>query len=63
MSEYRYRHFTIRTGLSDLCFAAGSAAPGEQFPDFDLPTTDGGRVRKTDFVGERPMFMVAASFT
>jgi hypothetical protein len=63
MSEYRYRHFTFGTLLQDMYFTADSPAPGEPFPDFDLPTTDGDRVRKADYVGRRPMFMVAASFT
>jgi len=63
VSDYRYRHFTFRTLLHDMRFPAGSPAPGEPFPDFDLPTTDGGRLRKADLVGQRPMFMVAASFT
>jgi hypothetical protein len=63
MSDYRYRHFTFDTLIEEMYFAAGSPAPGEPFPDFDLPTTDGGRICKNDYVGRRPMFMVAASFT
>lgn len=63
MAGYRYRHFTFRTLLHDMRFPAGSPAPGEPFPDFDLPTTAGERLRKADIVGQRPMFIVAASFT
>jgi peroxiredoxin len=32
-------------------------------PDFDLPTTDGGRVRKHDFVGQRPLLLTFGSVT
>lgn len=63
MSDYRYRHFSVGTLIEDMFFRIGSPAPGEPFPDFDLPTTDGGRIRKQDYVGRRPMFMVAAAFT
>lgn len=63
MTDYRYCHFTLETLIEEMYFAASSPAPGEPFPDFDLPTTDDGRIRKADYVGRRPMFMVAASFT
>lgn len=63
MAAYRYRHFNLGALLEDLRFPPGSPAPGEPFPDFDLPTTDGGRLGKADIVGKRPMFMVAASYT
>lgn len=63
MSRYRYRHFSPRVLLDDLRFPAESPAPGQPFPDFDLPTTDSDRVRKDDFVGRQPMLMVAASYT
>lgn len=32
-------------------------------PDFDLPTTDGGRIRKEDFVGRCPLLLTFASIT
>lgn len=62
-SAYRYRHFALPVLLEDMRFAGRAPTPGEPFPDFDLPTTDGRRLRKADFVGRRPMFMVAASYT
>lgn len=37
--------------------------PGEQMPDFDLPTTDGDRLRKADFVGVRPLLLTFGSVT
>jgi hypothetical protein len=63
LMEYRYEHFTVRTLLSEIRFLAGSPGPGAPFPDFDLPTVDGGRLRKADLIGRRPMFLVAASYT
>lgn len=63
MSDYRYRHFTFGTLIEDMYFAAGSPPPGEPFPEFDLLTTEDERIRTADYVGQRPMFMVAASFT
>lgn len=63
MSDYRYDHFTFGTLVEDMFFAVGSPAPGERFPDFDLPSTEGGRISSADYIGRRPMFMVAASFT
>jgi hypothetical protein len=62
-SAYRYQHFSLPVLLEDMRFAVRAPTPGEAFPDFDLPTTDGRRLRKADFVGRRPMFMVAASYT
>jgi Iodothyronine deiodinase len=32
-------------------------------PDFDLPTTDGGRIRKSDFVGRKPLLLAFGSVT
>jgi hypothetical protein len=61
-SEYRYRHFFPRLVVEDMNFHDGPK-PGEPMPDFDLPLVAGGRVRKADFVGERPLFLTFASVT
>lgn len=45
-----------------MAFRAGPR-PGEPMPDFDLPNTDGGRVRKSDFVGRQPLLMSMGSVT
>ncbi len=60
--EYRYQHFTRELLFEDLAWRGG-APVGEQMPEFDLPTTDGGRVRKADFVGVRPMLLSFGSVT
>jgi hypothetical protein len=59
---YRYEHFRRKLLAADMAFPGGPA-PGREMPDFDLPTTDGGRVRKADFVGHRPLLLAFASFT
>lgn len=60
--QYRYPRFKRGILFDDLAFRGGPL-PGQQMPDFDLPTTDGGRIRKGDFVGRRPLLLVLASIT
>ncbi|MDQ4105629.1 MAG: hypothetical protein M3157_00430 [Actinomycetota bacterium] len=60
--EYRYPHFKRQLLAEDLAFEQGPS-PGEPMPDFELSTTDGGRVSKSDFVGERPLLLVFSSYT
>jgi hypothetical protein len=43
-------------------FRAGPRV-GDPMPSFDLPTTDGGRIRKDDFVGFRPLVLAMGSAT
>lgn len=60
--SYRYEHFTRKLLAADMKFLGGPE-PGQPMPDFDLPTTDGDRVRRSDFVGSRPLLVAFASFT
>ncbi len=60
--EYRYPHFKRELLLEDMAFRRGPA-PGEPMPDFDVPTTDGDRVRKQDFVGRRSLLLTFGSVT
>lgn len=60
--EYRYARFRRELLKEDAAFSAGPA-PGDPMPDFDLPTADGGRVRKEDFTGHRPLLLILASYT
>jgi hypothetical protein len=60
--QYRYPHFKREILIEDLSFHGGPY-PGQQLPDFDLPTTDGNRIRKRDFVGQRPLLFTLASIT
>lgn len=60
--DYRYPHFTRQILMRDMAFRRGPR-PGEPMPDFDLPTTADGRVRKRDFVGRRPLLLTCTSIT
>jgi len=60
--DYRYPHFKRALLAEDTAFHGGPT-PGSLLPDFDLPTTDGGRVRQADFVGQRPLLLLFGSIT
>lgn len=64
MSQVPYRYPAFRRELlyHDVSFEKGPA-PGQPFPDFDLPTTDGGRITRRDTIGGRPLLMVFSSYT
>jgi Iodothyronine deiodinase len=61
-TEYRYDHFTRRRLEEDRAFQAGRE-PGWQMPDFELPTVSGGRLRRSDFIGRRPVLLTFGSLT
>ncbi len=58
----RYPHFHTRLLAEDMRFQAGPR-PGEDMPDFDLPTVDGGRVTRSDFVSRTPLLLTMGSVT
>jgi hypothetical protein len=60
--KYRYPRFERERLLEGLYFGGGPS-PGRPMPEFDLPTTDGGRLSKSDFVGRRPLLLTFASIT
>jgi Iodothyronine deiodinase len=60
--RYRFERFRRQQLSDDLHFSAGKE-PGWQVPDFDLPTTTGGRVKKSDFQGRRPVLFTFGSLT
>ena len=60
--EYSYPHFNLDILIEDMSFHGGPY-PGQQLPDFDLPTTDGAHIRKRDFVNRRPLLLTFASIT
>ena len=62
MPGYRVDRFTKAMLAEDRAFQAGRE-PGWTMPDFDLPTVAGGRVRKSDFMGRRPVLLTFASLT
>lgn len=61
-SDYRYKHFTTKLLFQDLRFHSSSLRPGDAFPEFDLPTADGGHFASRDVL-ERPLLVVTGSMT
>ena len=59
--EYAYEHFSRSLLRQDLSFGEGPK-PGDTLPAFDLPTADGGRLRKSDLAG-RPALLNFGSIT
>lgn len=51
---YRYPHFR-RELMAEGASFAGGPAPGEPMPEFDLPTSGGGRLRKAIVVHQRAL--------
>lgn len=60
--DYRYPHFSRELLREDATFQSGPW-PGDPLPNFDLPTADGGRVRRSDFIDKRPLLLTLGSFT
>lgn len=60
--RYQYSHFRSEVMQEDTSFVQGPR-PGERFPDFELPTTDGERLRKSDLIGRKPVLVTFASIT
>lgn len=61
-TRYRYPHFRASLLAEDSSFSGG-VAPGGRFPDFDLPTTGGGRATSRELLGDRPLFVYFGSVT
>lgn len=59
---YRSAHLQHEMIEEEMGFHGGPV-PGEPMPDFELPTTDGGVVRKSDYIGRIPVLMVMNSIT
>lgn len=62
MGPYRYEHFSLKHVPEQLRFRQGPR-PGEQMPEFTLQTTDGEWIRRSDFLGWKPLLLVFASIT
>jgi hypothetical protein len=60
--EYDYRSFRLPRLLDDISFQGGPE-PGDPFPDFDLPTTDEGRVTLPRLLRRGPALITMGSFT
>lgn len=62
LMPYRYPRFKREILFKDAAFRGGPS-PGQPMPDFDVPAIDGGRVRKSDYTGDRPLLLTFASIT
>jgi len=62
-SKYRYDRVTMGILMSDFAFSKDSAAPGDQFPNFQVASTDGEMIAKEHFLGKRPLLVVFGSTT
>ncbi|MBA3623178.1 MAG: redoxin domain-containing protein [Methylibium sp.] len=62
-ADYGYRHVTPKVLFEDLGFSDDAPRPGDPLPSFDLPLTDGGRLRSDDLLGGKPVLFVTGSFT
>lgn len=60
--EYDYPAFRRPHLLGDAAFGSGPY-PGEPFPDFDLPTVDGGRITRAELLERGPALITLGSFT
>ncbi len=61
--RYRYDHLQLRLVLRDLYFTRDDPGPGNPVPDFDLPTSGGGRFRSTDLGETGPALLIFGSYT
>ncbi len=61
--DYRYEHFTTKRLLQYIRFGKSAPRQGEALPEFDMATTDGRRVDRTDFAGDRPLLLILGSIT
>ena len=62
-AAYRFDHLSMPLIMRDMRFASNDPGPGDPFPEFDLPTLDGGRVRTADLADGGPMLMIFGSAT
>lgn len=60
---YRFEHLTLPLVLRDMRFNRDDPAPGEQVPDFDLPTLRGSRFKSADLGESGPALLVFGSYT
>jgi hypothetical protein len=61
--DYRFEHFSAGLLKEDAAFT-DAGAPGSAMPDFDLPTVDGTRARRADFLQrQRPLLLTVGSVT
>lgn len=61
--NYTYDHVRPKTLISDFAFGSEAPAPGEPFPEFNLPTAAGGELSSEDLRRKGPFLLVPGSTT
>jgi len=61
--SYRFDHLALRLVLKDMYFNRDDPGPGDRVPDFDLPTSGGGRFRSADLGETGPLLLIFGSYT
>ena len=61
--EYRYKNFTMKLLFRDLRFNKSAPKAGDEFPKFDLMTTTGDQIKKSDYISKKPLLMIFGSLT
>ena len=61
--RYRFEHLGLGIVMKDMYFTKDDPGPGDQVPDFDLPTLSGGRFRSTDLSKTGPALLIFGSYT
>lgn len=60
--RYRFERLSLPLILADMRYKREDPKAGDRVPDFDLPTTTGGRFA-SDHLGDRPVLLVFGSLT
>ena len=61
--NYSYDHVQSKTLMSDFAFGSEAPVPGDPFPEFNLPTVDGGELSSEDLKRKGPFLLVPGSST
>lgn len=62
-SDYLYQHVTQDVLSNDFAFSDDAPRPGDPLPLFDLPLTDGSRIRTAELLDSKPVLLITGSFT
>jgi peroxiredoxin len=61
--EYRFDRLTTGLAMRDMYYPSDAPRPGDQIPDFDMPTTDGGRFSRGDLAEKAATLLVFGSYS
>jgi hypothetical protein len=61
--EYRFERLTTGLAMHDMYYPSDAPRPGDEIPDFDMPTTDGGRFSRGDLAENAATLLVFGSYS